>query len=184
MAHPDIRWEWEGPLDTAADPGERFRRLAEGQLEHAYHLAGLLLGDATEAQDATQDALMRAWRAFGSLRDEVDFPAWLDRILVNACRDRLRRRRVIRLLPLASGAEPVAGDPFASILERDEALRMMARLTTDERSVIVLHYWADLALTDVAERLGWPVGTVKSRLHRALGRLAGAHPTPGRHGDS
>jgi RNA polymerase sigma-70 factor (ECF subfamily) len=62
-------------------------------------------------------------------------------------------------------------DPFRAILDRDEVLRAMASLDDDHRIVLVLHYWADLTLDDVAERLGWPVGTVKSRLHRGLATM-------------
>ncbi len=81
----------EGELGTASagDAGERFLRLANGELDRAYRLAGLLLGDEHEAQDATQDALVRAWQSVGSLRDPAGFQAWFDRILVNVCRDRL-----------------------------------------------------------------------------------------------
>ena len=85
----------EGELGTAGAgaAGERFLRLANGELDRAYRLAGMLLGDQNEAEDATQDALVRAWQAAGSLRDPAGFQAWFDRILVNICRDRLRRRR-------------------------------------------------------------------------------------------
>jgi RNA polymerase sigma-70 factor (ECF subfamily) len=76
------------------DPAQaRFLEFASAELDRAYRLAGLLLADASEAQDATQDALVRAWRSSGSLRDAASFQAWFDRILVNVCRDRLRRER-------------------------------------------------------------------------------------------
>ncbi len=159
------------PTGTTTD--ERFLRLAGSELDRAYALAGFILGDAAEAEDATQDALLRAWQSFGSLRDPDGFRPWFDRILVNGCRDRLRRRRRIRFIPLDATSERVrGGDPFGAILDRDEALARLAVLGADERIVIVLHYWADLTLVDVARRLGWPVGTVKSRLHRALDAMA------------
>ena len=168
-------WTWEGLLaDTASTATqERFLRLAGSELDRAYRLAGLLLGDARDAEDATQDALVRAWRSVGSLRDPEGFRPWFDRILVNVCRDRLRRRRRIRFIPLDGAADVrAAGDPFAAILDRDEALGTLDVLDADERMVVILHYWADLTLLAVAERLGWPVGTVKSRLHRALDKMA------------
>jgi RNA polymerase sigma factor (sigma-70 family) len=151
---------------------DRFLRLADGQLDRAYRLAGLILGDEREAEDATQDALLRAWRAAASLRDPAGFQAWFDRILVNVCRDRLRRRGKVRLIALDE-AESISAvrDPFRTFLDRDEVLRAMASLDEDHRIVIVLHYWADLTLDAVAERVGWPVGTVKSRLHRGLGTM-------------
>jgi RNA polymerase sigma factor (sigma-70 family) len=148
---------------------ENVLRLADGGLDRAFRLAGLILGDEHEAQDATQDALLRAWQSAGSLREPAGFSAWFDRILVNVCRDRLRRQGKVRLI--AIDAAPVAlpsRDPFRDIADRDEILRAMTALDADERIVILLHYWADLTLEAVAERVGWPVGTVKSRLHRAL----------------
>lgn len=155
-----------------ADAAERVLRLAEGELDRSYRLAGLILGDQQEAQDATQDALLRAWRSAASLRDPVGFQAWYDRILVNVCRDRLRRRGKVRLIAMDDAVSTGAvRDPFRTILDRDEVLRAMAFLDDDHRIVIVLHYWADLTLEGVAERVGWPVGTVKSRLNRALATM-------------
>ncbi len=170
----------EGDLGTAAagDAGERFLRLANGELDRAYRLAGMILGDRHEAEDATQDALIRAWRSAGALRDPAGFQAWFDRILVNVCRDRLRRRRRITFVAIDPEADPSTelstpdrGDPFRAILDRDQVVRAMARVSPDERLVLILHYWADLTLDGVAERLGWPVGTVKSRLHHALNEI-------------
>jgi RNA polymerase sigma-70 factor (ECF subfamily) len=152
--------------DAATD---RILRLAEAELDRAYRLAGLILGDAHEAQDATQDALLRAWRSAGSLRDIAGFQAWFDRILVNVCRDRLKSRGKVRGIRLEDSTTGLAmSDPFRDVLDRDETLRALASLDDDLRLVILLHYWADLTLEAVAERVGWPVGTVKSRLNRAL----------------
>lgn len=174
---------WEGLLGdpTSTMTEERFLRVARSELDRAYRLAGFLLGDAHEAEDATQDALIRAWRSIGSLRDPDSFRPWFDRILVNLCRDRLRRRRRVPFIPLDGTAELVhARDPFGAILDRDEVLVLLNGLDADERIVIVLHYWADLTLVAVAGRLGWPIGTVKSRLHRALDTMAGS---PGGRGE-
>lgn len=164
--------EREGDLDgeTGADARARFLRLAGGELDRAYRLAGLLLGNAPDAEDATQEALIRAWNGLAALRDPGMFRPWFDRILVNICRDRLRRRAKVRFLPLDAGVGATSADPFRDLLARDEALRVLDVLDADERTVVVLHFWADLSLADVAERTGWPVGTVKSRLHRALGK--------------
>ena len=142
-------------------------------LARSYRLAGLILGDASEAEDAVQDALLAGWRGFDRLRDADRFDAWFDRILVNGCRDRLRGRR-LRVVPLDLAGEPADGDPFADALRRDDLLRQVADLPADERIIVLLHYWADLPLDDVATRLSMPAGTVRSRLHRALGRLRSA----------
>jgi RNA polymerase sigma-70 factor (ECF subfamily) len=153
------------------DPAaERFLELARPCLDRAYRLAGLLLGNAADAEDAVQDALTQAWRSFTDLRDHDRFGAWLDRIVVNACRDRLRRRQTVRFVPL-DVATPEASDPFAAVLASDALLRLIAALPLEERAIVVLHYWADLPLDEVAARLAIPVGTCKSRLHRALGRV-------------
>jgi RNA polymerase sigma-70 factor (ECF subfamily) len=153
---------------TRPDGDEQFARLVSGGLDRAYRLAGLILGRAADAEDVAHDAAIRAWQSAGSLRDPAAFEAWFDRIVVNACRDRIRRNRRIKFVELPSPDDPQVADPFGSVLDRDEALRLIGSLSLDERLVVVLHYWSDLPLTEVAVRLGWPVGTVKTRLHRAL----------------
>jgi RNA polymerase sigma factor (sigma-70 family) len=150
-----------------------FIAAARPSLDRAYRLAGLLLADAAEAEDAVQDALVVAWQSYGTLRENDKFGAWFDRILVNRCRDRMRRRKVVRFIPMDAGIDPAGRDPFQTFLERDALLAGLARLTPDERIVVVLRYWADLPLETIAARLDWPLGTVKSRLHRALDRLRG-----------
>jgi len=157
---------------SVEDAHARFQRLARDELDRSYRLAGLILGDAGEAEDAVQDALLRAWRSVASLRDADGFGAWFDRILVNGCRDRLRRRRTIQFVPLDPTLDPAGdADPFRALAERDSLVAGLRVLDPDERVVVVLHYWADLSLQDIAKRTGSPIGTVKSRLHRARGAL-------------
>jgi RNA polymerase sigma-70 factor (ECF subfamily) len=112
-----------------------------------------------------------AWQSFDRLRDGDRFAAWFDRILVNGCRDRLRRRGRVRFIALDPSIDPAAADPFRELIDRDALLSGLDRLTPDERIVIVLRFWADLPLDEIADRLGRPLGSVKSRLHRALGRM-------------
>jgi RNA polymerase sigma-70 factor, ECF subfamily len=164
-------WKWRLMVQVA-DRSELFVELAGRDLDRAYRLAGLLLDNAAEAEDAVGDALERAWVALPRLRDPAGFSAWFDRILVNVCRDRLRRLHRIRFIRMDGSMDRAAPvDPFRSVLERDEVLGRLQLLPDDERTVVVLHYWADLTQEAVAERLGVPVGTVKSRLSRALERM-------------
>jgi RNA polymerase sigma-70 factor (ECF subfamily) len=89
-----------------ADRRDRFVAAARPALDRLYRLAGLILADTHEAEDAVQDALVLAFRGYDRLRDPGRFDAWLDRILVNGCRDRLRRRGVVRFIPLAPELDP------------------------------------------------------------------------------
>ena len=161
----------EGALESEAraQSHDVFVRLADQELHRSYRLAGLILGNEADAEDATQDALLRAWIAYRTLRRADDFQAWFDRILVNVCRDRMRRRRVIRFLPMADEHEQrPSTDPFQQLIASDELLRAMHALDAELRTAVVLRYWADLTVDEIARRTGWRAGTVKSRLHRAL----------------
>jgi len=96
------------------------------------------------------------------------FDAWFDRILVNICRNRLRHVRTIRVVELADAMTEPAADAHAGALSRIELAPAFERLTPDQRIVVVLRYWRDLSVDEIAERLAVPAGTVKSRLHYAL----------------
>jgi RNA polymerase sigma factor (sigma-70 family) len=160
---------------AVTDRGAAFSALTDRHLDGAYRLAAVILGDALEAEDAVHDAAVAAWRSFGQLRDPAAFEAWFSRIVVNTCRDRLRSRRrrpvvdVAAELLVAEG--PRAPDALAPLADRDALARAFAVLDPDETVVVVLRYWRDLTVDDIAARLGIPPGTVKSRLHHALGRL-------------
>jgi RNA polymerase sigma-70 factor, ECF subfamily len=158
--------------ERAATADEVFVRLADQELRRSYRLAGLILGDGDDAEDATQDALVRAWNSYSTLRNKDDFQAWFDRILVNVCRDRLRRRRIVKFVPILAEHEERPGiDPFQQFMAGDELATAMAGLEPDLRTVVVLRFWADLTVDEIARRTGWRAGTVKSRLHRALGLI-------------
>ena len=146
-------------------------RLARAESAAAYRLAGYLLGDATEAQDAVQDALIKAWRSWPNLRNPEAFGPWFERIVVNVCRDRMRRHRTLRMVDLDAAGEVESADPFGSMFAGDEVASAVARLGPDHRIVIALRFWRDLTLDQVAETLDVPLGTVKSRLHYALAAL-------------
>ena len=151
---------------------ELFLSAAHRGLDRAYRLAGLILGSADEAADVTHEALIKAWHARSSLRDADRFSAWFDRILVNLCRDRQRRAGRVQFLPIDGASLSItAADPFRAVLDADELGRAIVELDADARALVILRYWADLTIDDVAVRLNLPAGTVKSRLHRALGQL-------------
>jgi len=149
---------------------EAFRRLSTRHVQSAYRLAWAILGNDSDAEDATQDAFTSAWRQRRTLRNPERFDAWFGRILVNSCRDRLRRRSRTRRL---FGGEPdgVSPDHASSSLDRDELYGAVTALDPDQRIVVMLRFWQDLTVDEIADRLDVPAGTVKSRLHRSMARL-------------
>jgi RNA polymerase sigma-70 factor (ECF subfamily) len=148
-----------------------FVEQAERVLDDAYRLAGYLLGDATEAQDAVQDALTRSWQSWSTLRDQDRFEPWFDRILVNVCRDRLRKRRSARIEELNDELAVYIDDPFKAAVARNEVAQLMHVLNPDQRVVVALRFWRDLSLQQIADLLDIPLGTVQSRIHYALRAL-------------
>jgi len=142
----------------------------EGQLAMAYRLAGYLMGDAAEAADAVQEASVRAWRAWPRLREREKFHSWFSQILVNVCRTRLGQRSRRRTLDIED-VDLESPDPFRASLARDSVGRALSCLSRELRMVVVLRYWGELSLAEIAEQLRIPVGTVKSRHHAALQAL-------------
>lgn len=161
-----------------------FVALVEARLDACYRLAAVLLGDRGEAEEATHEAILRAQRSWPRLRDPDAAAAWLDRIVVNECRDRLRRRRVAGGLfgPNDSDAPtPDVLEPGGLAMdERDAVRRALATLTSEQRIVVVLRFFLDLPLEAIADRAGVPPGTVKSRLHAALEYLRAAYQADNR----
>ena len=143
----------------------RFVRYVEARLHDHYRLASVILGDQTEAQDAVHDAMEQAWRGFGSLRDAERFDAWVSRIVVNECRDRLRRRRRRPVTDLSDlMAASLAGpDDLRDSMERDAIGRAFNVLNPDQRIVVALRFYGDLTVDQIAERVEAPAGTIKSR---------------------
>jgi len=135
-------------------------------------IAFRILRDADRADDAVQAALISAWRQLGSLRDPDAFEPWLHRILTHECYAEARRgrrmRAEIRVLPMHDQAESAG---ILTVNDRDQLERAFRRLTLEQRAVLVFHHYLGLALPEVAQRLGIPLGTAKSRLHHATAAL-------------
>ena len=152
-----------------------FTELVDLDGDRCYAIAYRILRDAERAQDAVQGAFLLAWRELPRLRDPERFGPWLHRLLVNACYEELRRHRRwstnIRVLPVDGPSGP---DPTVSVDERDALDRAFGRLTPEHRAVFVLHHHAGLPLAEVADAVGVPLGTVKSRLHYATRTLRAA----------
>jgi RNA polymerase sigma-70 factor (ECF subfamily) len=147
-----------------------FVRLADDHLDKAYRLARAILRDPAEAQDATHDAFVQAWRKWETLRDQSKFEPWFDRILVNTCRNRLRSTRRTAT-DISAEVALATGDHTGSVEDRDVIGVAIAALSPDHQVVVALRYYRDLTVEDIARRLGVPSGTVQSRLHYALKRL-------------
>jgi RNA polymerase sigma-70 factor (ECF subfamily) len=132
--------------------------------------ARLILRDPELARDAVQETLIRAWRSLPGLRDPSTFDHWLHSLVAHACIDlaRKRRRRVVEVELTPLHFTEVL-DETGLVADRDLLDRALARLEPEERAVVVLHFYLDLPLSRVAEMLGIPGGTAKSRLHRSLG---------------
>ena len=154
---------------------DAFAELARARIGRLYAIAVLILRDPGRAEDATQEALVAAWRDLSALRDPDRFDAWLRRLLVRACyRESNLARRNPTIDVHVPSIEPTVTDGSIAMADRDEIERGFRRLDPDQRVVIVLHYYVGLPVPEVADALGIPVGTAKSRLHRATRALRSA----------
>ena len=147
---------------------DAFSELARISIGRLYVIARLILRDDAKAEDATQDALFAAWRHIRGLRDPDRFDAWLRRLLVNACyREAGRSQRRGSLEVHVQELDAPEPDSSLDFADRDQVERGFRHLDTDQRAVLVLHYYLGLSLDEAADVLGVPPGTVRSRLHRA-----------------
>jgi RNA polymerase sigma-70 factor (ECF subfamily) len=144
----------------------------------AFRTAYVFTGVAEDAQEAAQDAFVKAYRALGRFRPGAPFRPWLLQIVANEARNRRRsagRREALVVRAAASaGAEDAAPSLESALLSaerRNELMTALNRLRDEDREVIACRYFLDLSEEDTAAALGWKRGTVKSRLSRALERL-------------
>jgi len=153
---------------------DAFAELARMHVARLDAAARLIVRDHDLARDAVQEGFIRAWRNLPTLREPDAFGGWLRTLVTRACLDlvRHRGRRLIEV-ELTPADEPVMPDPNRSVADRELLDSILRRLPPDARAVVVLHYYFDLSLPEVAATLGVPVGTAKSRLNRALSQLRG-----------
>ncbi len=171
----------EGEVDRGlVDRARQGDRDAFAHLVHLvsgglYAIAFRILRDTGLAEDAVQGALVSAWRELPRLREHDRFEAWLHRVLVNSCYVEVRRNRRwaanVRALPEYEASTP---DTSRSVADWDELERGFRRLPVDQRAVFVLHHYVGLPLVEIAETLGIPAGTVRSRMHYATRALRSA----------
>jgi len=165
-------------LVVAARGGDAraFTTLVRRHERSLHATACAVLGTNWDATDAVQDALVIAWTKLRSLREPAAFPVWLTRVLVNRCNAILRDRKREVLMDgddVPDPAEPAAYD----LVGPEDTLDLIAALRTldrDHREVVALRYFRDLKIDEIAEILGCPSGTVKSRLNRSLAKLSAA----------
>lgn len=156
-----------------------FDALAVAAYDRLYAIARRILRDGYSAEDAVQDALIRAWRDLRSLRDPDRFDAWLYRLTIRACQDVVRgtRRRAVEVhiveLERADGS-----DQYGSVVDRDQLERAFRALSIEHRAVLVLTHYVGMTAAEVAETLGIPSGTVYSRLHYGLRTMRGVLLSP------
>jgi len=156
---------------------------------YAPRVYGLLLRIVCQrdvAEDLVQETMLRAVRALPTYRPEGRLEAWLFRIAVNLARDWIRRRPLEPAVGLDDDLDPPVGRsgrteaaPDAPMESREQAARVeqaIARLSTADREVILLRYYADLPFKEIAQATGEPLGTVLARAHRALAKLGNLMP--------
>jgi RNA polymerase sigma-70 factor (ECF subfamily) len=165
--------------DVLAGDDEAFRMLVERESPNVIGLCRRMLGDAHEAEDVAQEAFLRAYRSLPTFRGDGSFGAWVWRIAMRLSLARLKQR------PTDLQADPTraegwleaparAHDPVWTVLDeeqRGEVLHAISTLPEQQRQVVAMRFYADLSLEEISSATGAPLGTVKSRLHRAMAGL-------------
>lgn len=155
--------------EAKAGNREAFGDLLRMEVGTAFRVARVIVRTDAAAQDAVQEACIRAWRDLPRLRDSSRWAGWFRQVVVRSAIDEARRDgRARRPGPILDPVTPDAADALA---RRDLVARALAGLGPDERALLALRFVADLEVPDLARTLGIPEGTAKSRLHRSLAKL-------------
>jgi RNA polymerase sigma-70 factor, ECF subfamily len=168
---------------ACAGDAAAFESLVDARIDRCYRLAWSILSNDADAADATQDALVSAWRQLPRLRNPAVFDGWLNRIVANAAlmarRHRVRLREV-SVQPADPGADSRRPEPrqdlhartqMDEMVDNDAIGRAFNRLRPQDRMILVLHHVEERPVAEIARSLGIPVGTAKWRLHAARGAL-------------
>jgi len=149
---------------------ERFEEMVQAYADKIYSLCYYMTEDPEAARDLTQETFLRAWKGLKKFRGESSVYTWLYKIALNRCRTYLKKRSKERKVYIEelreAGWEPSVDPPH----DPPEAVSVRAalrELPPDYREVLLLYYWEEMSYEEIAEALGVPMGTVKSRLHRA-----------------
>jgi RNA polymerase sigma-70 factor (ECF subfamily) len=165
------------PLVDRAQQGdeEAFAALTQAVGDRCMAIAYRILRDASLAEDAVQMALTSAWRELRTLKDRDRFEPWLHRILVNICYGEAKRRRLMPADLLAVVPDSLrTPDDTLTVNDRDQLERGFRRLPPEQRAVLVFHHYLGLTVSELADHLGIPLGTAKSRLRYATAAMRGA----------
>jgi RNA polymerase sigma-70 factor (ECF subfamily) len=155
------------------DP-EAFQALVCGASNRLYAIAWRILRDPDRAEDALQQALIQIWEDLPYLRDPERFDAWTYRLVVHTSYREARRERRWTSRVREILVDPPGDDRVGAVIDRDEVETGFRRLTPEHRAVLVLHYYIGLPVSEIAETLGVPIGTARSRLHHAVRNLRAA----------
>lgn len=162
----------DGELVARAKGGDRdaFDQLVGPLITQSFRLAYGMLHDREAAEDAVQESAIRAWLRLKNLRPGTSMRPWFLAIVANQCRT-LARKRWWTVLKVGSPPETVASGFEEGYVRGADLRHALGALQVEQREVLVLHYFLDLPLEEVADTLGVPLGTVKSRIHRGLSSL-------------
>ncbi len=151
-----------------------FEALVAPRLNHALRTASAILGSEADAHDVVQEAFVSTWRHLPKLRDRTRFDAWLNKMIVNRCRDALRHRRRSREVGLDDALNLHSEDASEAAASMAALTTAFDRLSVDHRHLLVMHHLHRISVADLARELGIPEGTAKWRLHAARAALARA----------
>jgi RNA polymerase sigma-70 factor (ECF subfamily) len=159
---------------AAAGDVDAFEALVAARLNRAVRTASAILGSEADAHDVVQEAFVATWRHLPKLRDRTRFDAWLNKMVVNRCRDALRRRRRTREVNLDGALDVRSEDSTGAAAGMAALNSAFDRLSVDQRHLLVMHHLHRVTVADLAKELGIPEGTTKWRLHAARAALTRA----------